>query len=84
VTLTYWSVTPPTRWQAAAPGTPNETVLYFSCADCGAKDTLIAGIISSDGTYLGIGMLGSSIGDYRPAMFCSPCYDKRLAREVAK
>ena len=79
--MTYWSVDPPTRWQAAvsAPGTPNETTLYFSCADCGSKDSLIAGIISSDGTSLGIGLLGSSIGDYRPAMFCQPCYDQRLA-----
>ena len=87
--MTYWSVDPPTRWQAAvsAPGTPSETIHYFDCADCGAEDSLIAGILSSDGTYLGIGLLGSSIGDYRPAMFCQTCYDKRLAvarEEVAQ
>ena len=72
--LIYWSLEPPARWKAGTAGT--ET-LYF---DCAAKDPEVAGILSSDGTYQGIGLLGKVEGcNLRPAMFCAPCYAVRLA-----
>lgn len=37
-------------------------------------------LLSSDGTYHGIGLLGKVEGcNLRPAMFCAPCYAVRLA-----
>jgi hypothetical protein len=82
--MMYYSLEPPTKWQAgiSAPGTPNEQTFYFDCADCGAKEPDIAGILSSDGTFSGMGILkveGSAF--FNPAMFCAPCFAKRL--EVA-
>lgn len=75
--MIYWSLEPPARWKAGLAGA--ET-LYFDCADCGAKDPEIAGILSSDGTYQGIGLLGELHGcNLRPAMFCAPCFAARLA-----
>jgi hypothetical protein len=80
--MMFFSVTPPTKWKAGSTGTPpNDKPIYFSCADCDAKDAEIAGIISSDGTYNGIGLLGEiQKMNLRPAMFCAPCYAKRLAK----
>ena len=75
--LIYWSLEPPARWKAGTAGT--ET-LYFDCADCGAKDPEVAGILSSDGTYQGIALLGKIEGcNLRPAMFCATCFAARLA-----
>ncbi len=84
--MMYYELVPPTQWKAGtvAPGTPNEQVFYFDCADCGAKEPEIAGILSSDGTFLGMGILkveGSSF--FNPAMFCAPCFKKRISEQVA-
>ena len=86
----YWSLTPPAQWSAGRIGVPpNDTPLYFECADCGAQAPPIAGILSSDGTWNGIGFLGAaSVDDIalspraRPAMFCASCFTARLACEA--
>ena len=75
--FTYWTLDPPARWQAGAVG-KDRTPIYFSCADCGAKEPEIAGIISTDGTFKGIGLSKTESGFYNPAMFCAPCLAKRL------
>jgi hypothetical protein len=77
--MQYWTLDPPKRWQAGHVGA-DKTPLYFSCADCGEKDATIAGIASTDGTFQGIGIIKASDGFFgNPAMFCQPCFDKRLA-----
>jgi hypothetical protein len=77
--MQYWSLDPPKQWQGGSVGA-ERTPIYFSCADCGEKDAIIAGIISEDGTYTKIGLLGKLEGcNLRPAMFCSACFAKRLA-----
>ena len=73
--MQYWTLNPPQQWQAGTIGA-NHTPFYFDCADCGATEPKIAGIISRDGTYTGIGILGDA-PPYRPAMFCEPCFTKR-------
>ncbi len=80
--MMYYAVEPPTKWHAGFTGSkPNQVPIYFSCADCGAKEPEIAGIISSDGSYNGIGLLGELDGcNLRPAMFCAPCYAKRIGK----
>lgn len=85
--MMYYSLVPPVKWKAgtSAPNTPNEVVFYFDCADCGAKEPEIAGILSSDGTFLGMAVLkieGSSF--FNPAMFCAACYQARLAPPEAR
>lgn len=84
--MMYYELIPPTKWQAgrSAPDTPNEVVFYFDCADCGAKEPEIAGILSTDGTYSGIGIMpakGSAF--YNPAMFCAPCFKTRIDKAKA-
>jgi hypothetical protein len=75
--LQYWTVDPPKPWQAGTTGA-NREPFYFSCADCHEKDAKIAGIISTDGTYSGIGLIGTLDGcNLRPAMFCASCYANR-------
>lgn len=76
--MQLWTVDPPTKWQAGSVGAAREPI-YFSCADCSQKEAKIAGIISTDGTYAGIGLLGKLEGcNLRPAMFCGACFEKRL------
>jgi hypothetical protein len=88
MTLMYWRLDPPKQWQAGSYGA-NKTPIYFACADCRTKDATIAGILSKDGTYSTIGILGTfDAMDLRPAMFCGPCFDHRVreadtAREAA-
>jgi hypothetical protein len=77
--MRYWTLDPPARWQAGSGGA-EKTPFYFDCADCGAKEPPIAGIISNDGTFTGIGLLGGDRAPFvRPAMFCAPCMAVRLA-----
>ena len=78
MSMTYWTLDPPAKWQAGTVGA-ERTPFYFSCADCHEKDALIAGIISEDGTYARIGLLRCADSIMvRPAMFCAPCLAKRL------
>lgn len=81
--MQYWAVDPPSRWQAGTVGA-NHAPLYFSCADCGEKNAEIAGIVSTDGTFQGIGILKAGDGFYNPAMFCRKCYAKRVVQERFK
>ncbi len=77
-TFTYWSLEPPAQWKAGSVGA-ERTPFYFDCADCGAKEPPIAGILSTDGTFNGIGLLkidGSIL--VKTAMFCATCYAKRI------
>jgi hypothetical protein len=80
--VNYWTLDPPKQWQAGTSGHgDNQTPFYFSCADCGTKDAVIAGILSSDGTYYGIGIIKIAGSFFvNPAMFCQPCFDIRLAK----
>lgn len=82
MSMQYWTLDPPAQWKAGSVGTkPNDTPFYFDCADCDAKEPPIAGIISTDGTFTGIGLLpipGSIF--VKQAMFCKPCFDARLAK----
>lgn len=78
--MIYHSIEPPTKWRAGYSGSEREE-FFFSCADCGEKDAEIAGIIAED-PYTGfasIGILKAGDGFYNPAMFCKPCFEKRLA-----
>jgi hypothetical protein len=80
--MQYWTLNPPARWQAGTTGA-ERTPFYFSCADCGEKDAKIAGIISTDGTFSGIGLLKGDHSPFvKPAMFCTPCLAKRLTTEA--
>ena len=75
--FTYWSVEPPTKWQAGSVGAERKP-FYFDCADCGAKEPPIAGIISTDGTFNGIGLIKTENSPFvKAAMFCAPCFEKR-------
>lgn len=75
--MLYWSLEPPAQWKAGTVGAEQKP-FYFSCADCGAKEPPIAGILSTDGTYAGIGLLKVDGGPFvNPAMFCAPCFEKR-------
>jgi hypothetical protein len=75
----YWALDPPTRWQAGTVGVKAEP-FYFDCGDCGAKEPPIAGILSTDGTFKGLGVLPvkDSAPFVRPAMFCADCFHKRV------
>lgn len=75
----FWALSTPAKWQAGSVGV-ERTPIYFACADCRTPEAVIAGIISTDGTYLGVGVLGDlDRCNLRPAMFCGPCYANRLA-----
>lgn len=80
--MNYWTLTPPTKWQAGTTGAAR-VPFYFSCADCNAPDVPIAGILSEDGTYTGIGLLRGVDAFVRPAMFCVPCFEKRITAPSA-
>lgn len=73
-----WSLDPPAQWKAGSVGAERKP-FYFDCADCGAKEPPIAGIISTDGTFSGIGLLAGNTPFVKPAMFCAPCFAKRLS-----
>ena len=74
--MQYWTLEPPRQWRA---GDVGGKPFHFDCAGCRAKEPEIAGIISSDGTYAGIGLLRAEGAFVRPAMFCAPCMASRLA-----
>jgi hypothetical protein len=76
--MTYYTLNPPVQWRAGFVGA-ERTPFYFGCADCEAKDPEIAGFISSDGTFAGIGLLPAAPKStfVKPAMFCRECDAKR-------
>lgn len=83
--MNYYQLNPPVQWQAAVagPGTPTETVLYFDCADCGAKAPEIAGFAGSGPTFSQIAVIPVKDSAFvNPAMFCAPCFSKRLAENA--
>ena len=80
--MQFFTVNPPTKWQAGSTGA-ERTPFFFSCADCGKPDAEIAGIIGTGPTFAEIGILPSSDGHspfVKPAMFCAPCFAKRIGR----
>ena len=84
MSMTYWTLEPPAQWRAGFTGTePNKVPFYFDCADCSAKEPPIAGILSTDGTFSGIGLIRTP-GDIfvKTAMFCAPCLATRLQAET--
>jgi hypothetical protein len=81
--MQYWTLTPPAQWKAGTVGSGDTARdFYFDCGDCGAKEPKIAGILSSDGTFTGIGVLPGKDGSpfVRTAMFCESCFTKRVAK----
>jgi hypothetical protein len=79
--MNYYSLNPPQKWKAGHTGTaPNEQPFYFNCADCGAKEPVIAGFAGSGPTFHEVALMpieGSAL--VKTAMFCAPCFAKRLA-----
>ena len=73
----FWTLEPAARWKAGTTGN-DQKPFYFDCADCGTQEPPIAGIVSTDGTYAGIGLMKLPSGFYAPMMFCQPCFTKRL------
>ncbi len=79
----YYQLTPPKQWQAGSVG---DKPFYFDCADCGAKEPPIAGILASvpEGPvprqvgYDQVGILTDGPRGPRNAMFCQPCFEKRI------
>ncbi len=81
---TYWTLDTPAKWQAGRVGA-DRTPIYFACADCRTPDAVIAGILSTDGTYRGIGLYGELAGcNLRPAMFCETCLARRVEGSHAR
>lgn len=82
-TWSYYDVNPPTRWQAGTVGAA-EQPFYFDCADCGADEPEIAGVIAPDGLdhaprFLDVGLFRVDGGPMvKAAMFCSACYARRV------
>ena len=78
--LRPFDMTPPTKWRAGFIG---EKQIFFDCAHCEAEEPVIAGVLSEDGTFRGIGVItkpGShGIPRHFPAVFCKTCWDKRKA-----
>lgn len=79
------SLNPPVQWRAGFVG---DSPFYFSCGDCGAKDPVIAGLISpheviGDIDVSQVCILGDmkkpEEGGLRMAVFCAECFKARLA-----
>jgi len=86
--MNLYSITPPQKLRAGFIG---EREFYFDCADCGASEPAIFGLIgeavptghSDDFTvpYEKIGVICDSKGS-RLALFCETCFNKRLNTEL--
>src|SRR5262245_28944086 len=79
----YFTLDPPAQWQAGTVGSAR-TPFYFDCADCGAHEPPIAAIVSTDGTFSGIGLIRCQDGIMvKPAMYCADCAAKRIPPTAA-
>lgn len=85
--MNYFRLNTPTRWQAGASG---DKPFCFGCADCGAREVPIAGVILSTpavpqmldiNNVAIINRPGDKRGP-RHAMFCEACMDKRCPEEL--
>jgi hypothetical protein len=85
----YYPLEPPIKWRAGFVGDgPDARPFYFDCCACEAHEPEIAGFVSSDGTFAGIGVIKkpddqNSVGRYFPAMYCVDCFAKRLLAHVS-
>jgi len=84
----YFDVTPPTRWQAGTTGA-SEVPFYFDCADCGAEEPEIAGVIAPSDLdhaprFNDVGIMRLENGLFKSAMFCSACYAVRLEQNARR
>lgn len=85
----YYTVEPPTKWQAGTNGA-SETPFYFDCADCGAEEPEIAGVIAPSDLdhaprFMDLAVIPVDGGPMvRAAMFCSACYSERLAQNARR
>lgn len=88
--MNYHALETPCRWRAGLLG---DKPFYFNCADCGAHEPVIAGLIAPrgfDGSIASVAMLGSlkemahDKPGLRPAIFCAPCLAERLAGRPAR
>lgn len=78
--LQAFDVCPPTQWRAGFVG---DRPFFFGCAQCEEKDAEIAGCLSQDGTFRGVGIItkpateGRPFPTHHPALFCRECWEKR-------
>ncbi|PWU21762.1 MAG: hypothetical protein C5B50_00990 [Verrucomicrobia bacterium] len=75
----YFELCPPQKWRAGFFDEAQTKLFFFDCADCDAKEPEIAGILGTGGTYERIAVLTDSRKRNTLAMFCAPCFAKRLA-----
>jgi hypothetical protein len=64
-----------------AAGWEGNRELFFDCADCEVKEPEIAGCLSEDGTYRGVGIIQKLGLRYFPALFCGECWKRRIGHE---
>lgn len=87
--FSYFDVEPPTKWQAGTSGA-SEVPFYFDCADCGAEEPEIAGVIAPSDLdhaprFTDLAVIPVDGGPMvRAAMFCSACYAVRLEQNARR
>ncbi len=80
-----YDVIPPRKWHA---GWSGKTELFFPCADCETSNAEIAGVLSTDGTIRGIGIITKPADATRrfprhfSALFCAPCWKVRCRHDA--
>mgnify|MGYP000995196074 CR=1 FL=1 len=84
----YYNVEPPTKWQAGTSGEAR-VPFYFDCADCGADEPEIAGVIAPSDldhapTFQDVGIMRLENGLFKSAMFCQTCYAERLEQAARR
>ncbi len=84
----YFDVEPPTKWQAGTTGEAH-VPFYFDCADCGQEDAEIAGVIAPSDLdhaprFADVGIMRTTDGFFKSAMFCSACYAERLEQNARR
>ena len=77
-----FSLEPPAQWQAGTVGADRRP-FHFDCAQCGAKEPAIAGVLSQrpDQSHLGDIVLLRRGDDpfVKTAMFCGSCWPRYAA-----
>lgn len=71
----------PKQWQAGSIGSePNMKPFFFDCADCEAKEPVIKGFLTTTPEPAFEKIVCYQRGYlFKLALFCWPCFDKRLA-----
>lgn len=74
--------TEPKPIQAGSVGADKKP-FYFDCAQCDAKAPAIKGVLCSTPEFQWekIAIIGKNF-PYRLALFCAPCFEKRMAESI--